>query len=48
MTRTKDPIVVFDHVAKSFASKPVLQDVSLTVAEGEANTTGISIYWPRQ
>ena len=36
MTRTKDPIIVLDHIAKSFANKPVLHDVSLTVAEGEA------------
>jgi phospholipid/cholesterol/gamma-HCH transport system ATP-binding protein len=36
MTNEADPIIVLDHVSKSFASKPVLQDVSLTVAPGEA------------
>ena len=36
MTNERDPIIVLDHVSKSFANKPVLQDVSLTVAPGEA------------
>jgi len=36
MTNETDPIIVLDHISKSFASKPVLQDVSLTVARGEA------------
>jgi phospholipid/cholesterol/gamma-HCH transport system ATP-binding protein len=36
MTNERDPIIVLDHISKSFASKPVLQDVSLTVAPGEA------------
>jgi phospholipid/cholesterol/gamma-HCH transport system ATP-binding protein len=36
MTNERDPIIVLDHVSKSFGSKPVLQDVSLNVASGEA------------
>ena len=36
MTNERDPIIVLDHISKSFTSKPVLQDVSLTVAPGEA------------
>jgi phospholipid/cholesterol/gamma-HCH transport system ATP-binding protein len=36
MTHEKDQIIVLDHVSKSFGSKPVLQDVSLNVAPGEA------------
>jgi len=32
----RDPIIVLDHVSKAFGTKPVLQDVSLTVAQGEA------------
>jgi len=36
MTNEGEPIIVLDHISKSFASKPVLQDVSLTVAAGEA------------
>jgi phospholipid/cholesterol/gamma-HCH transport system ATP-binding protein len=36
MTNEKDAIIVLDHISKSFANKPVLQNVSLTVAPGEA------------
>ena len=36
MTNEGDPIIVLDHVSKSFGSKPVLKDVSLKVAPGEA------------
>jgi phospholipid/cholesterol/gamma-HCH transport system ATP-binding protein len=36
MTNERDPIIVLDHVSKSFGSKPVLQDVSFNVAPGEA------------
>ena len=36
MTDEGDPIIVLDGVSKSFGSKPILNDISLAVAPGEA------------
>jgi len=36
MSEVRDPIIALDHVSKSFGSRPVLENVSLTVAPGEA------------
>jgi phospholipid/cholesterol/gamma-HCH transport system ATP-binding protein len=36
MNDERDPIIVLDHVSKSFGSKPVLRDISLSVERGEA------------
>jgi phospholipid/cholesterol/gamma-HCH transport system ATP-binding protein len=36
MTDGGAPIVVFDHVSKSFGAKQVLRDVSFSISAGEA------------
>jgi phospholipid/cholesterol/gamma-HCH transport system ATP-binding protein len=36
MSDEKSPAIVLDHVSKTFGTKPVLRDLSLTVSRGEA------------
>jgi phospholipid/cholesterol/gamma-HCH transport system ATP-binding protein len=36
MSDEKSPAIVLDHVSKAFGTKPILRDLSLTVARGDA------------
>jgi phospholipid/cholesterol/gamma-HCH transport system ATP-binding protein len=36
MSDEKSPAIALDHVSKAFGAKPVLRDISLTVARGDA------------